>query len=64
MTTLVLIAPGVVFAAEVLNPKWGQSGHIEAGPLGRQGNRDIDISPNCQDTPLGEGARGEQITLL
>ena len=65
MTTLVLIAPGVVFAAEVLNPKWGQSFQVEGRPPGRQGsNRDVDATPDSHDAPLGEEDRGEQIALL
>lgn len=67
MTTLVQIAPGVVFAAEVINPKWGQSLQAEERPTNRHGierganpareNRDQDASPR-------KGDQGEQMALL
>ncbi|WP_155754596.1 hypothetical protein [Burkholderia stagnalis] len=67
MTNLVEIAPGVVFAAEVINPKWGQSlqaeerptsqHRIESGADHTQENRD-------QDASLRKGDQGEQMALL
>ncbi|MEX3960240.1 hypothetical protein [Trinickia sp. EG282A] len=67
MTTLVQIAPGVVFAAEVLNPKWGQSFQVEGRLSSRQGSNKG--AANTRDNhdhgaPLGEEDRGEQIALL
>ncbi|WP_157055888.1 hypothetical protein [Candidatus Burkholderia verschuerenii] len=67
MTTLVQIAPGVVFAAEVINPKWGQSFQVEAPPPGRQGssrNADYAHDSHDRDVTSGEQDRGEQIALL
>lgn len=67
MTTLVQIAPGVVFAAEVLNPAWGHSIREEARLTGRQGGvRDAANTRDSldRDAPLGDEDRGEQIALL
>jgi hypothetical protein len=65
MTTLVQIAPGVVFAAEVLNPKWGQSFQLEGRPARDQGsNRGADHAPDSHDAHPDEEERGEQIALL
>jgi hypothetical protein len=67
MTTLVQIAPGVVFAAEVINPKWGHSFQVEAPPQSRQGssrNAGYAHDSHDRDVTSGEQDRGEQLALL
>ncbi len=65
MTTLIQIAPGVVFAAEVLNPKWGQSLQPDERSSSRHGsNRSADNTRDSHDAAVCEEDRGEQIALL
>ncbi|WP_157643304.1 hypothetical protein [Burkholderia ubonensis] len=67
MTTLVQIAPGVVFAAEVINPQWGQSLQAEERPSNRHGierGADHTQENRDQDASLRNRDQGEQMALL
>ncbi|NIF40070.1 hypothetical protein F3J14_03975 [Burkholderia sp. Tr-862] len=65
MTTLVQVAPGVFFAAEVLNPKWGQSFLAAERPTKRHGiESGADHTQENHDQDVSREDRGEQMALL
>ncbi|HGO6128502.1 TPA: hypothetical protein ACK3RK_007087 [Burkholderia cepacia] len=63
MTTLVQIAPGVVFAAEAINPMWGQSVQAAEQPTKRHGV-ETDQTQQTNDEDVSKGSPGEQMALL
>ncbi|MBN3744705.1 hypothetical protein G3N96_04555 [Burkholderia sp. Se-20373] len=63
MTTLVQIAPGVVFAAEVINPMWGQSVQAVERPTTHHGV-ETDQTQESHDQEVSKGGQGEQMALL
>ncbi|WP_420213520.1 hypothetical protein ACN8ZM_40615 (plasmid) [Burkholderia aenigmatica] len=64
MTTLVQIAPGVVFAAEAINPMWGQSVQAAEQPTKKRHGVETGQPQETDDEDVSKGDPGEQMALL